>query len=340
MIRKLSQILVLNIILFNNIFSQGPVVSISDIDWTSTTINGECNCDVDFNNPLISNFTDAGGVAPYNSNENETITLCPDATGSKMFVTFGNTAVYTLNIDPSDTLYVFDGPSVNDPLLAAINDSTYPNGIYLPASWSNTSGCLTFKFVSDASLQGTGWDAFISCSNLPQPFTNHLSAYITTGTSNGSGDTINDLNPTDTWFVDICFGDFIEFVAEPYFPYEPGGDSAALSGGGYMQSTNYTTTWELSDGSLPKNTNSFLFTPSSSNGYLLTLKIEDSIGKFYYSVCKIRVSTKPIFSSCGTTQSPICLGRMSELYGGVTGSDTVGVDPVLSNFPLGGVLVV
>ena len=107
-----------------------------------------------------------------------------------------------------------------------------------------------------------------------------------------------------------------------------------------MQSTNYTTTWELSDGSLPKNTNSFLFTPSSSNGYLLTLKIEDSIGKFYYSVCKIRVSTKPIFSSCGTTQSPICLGRMSELYGGVTGSDTVGVDPVLSNFPLGGVLVV
>ena len=337
MIRKLSQILVLNIILFNNIFSQGPVVSISDIDWTSTTINGECNCDVDFNNPLISNFTDAGGVAPYNSNENETITLCPDATGSKMFVTFGNTAVYTLNIDPSDTLYVFDGPSVNDPLLAAINDSTYPNGIYLPASWSNTSGCLTFKFVSDASLQGTGWDAFISCSNLPQPFTNHISAYITTGTSNGSGDTINDLNPTDTGFVDICFGDFIEFVAEPYFPYEPGGDSAALSGGGYMQSTNYTTTWELSDGSLPKNTNSFLFTPSSSNGYLLTLKIEDSIGKFYYSVCKIRVSTKPIFSSCGTTQSPICLGRMSELYGGVTGSDTVGVDPVLSNFPLGGV---
>ena len=337
MIRKLSQILVLNIILFNNIFSQGPVVSISDNDWTSTTTNGECNCDVDFNNPLISNFTDAGGVAPYTSNENETITLCPDATGSKMFVTFGNTAVYTLNIDPSDTLYVFDGPTVNDPLLAAINDSTYPNGIYLPASWSNTSGCLTFKFVSDASLQGTGWDAFISCSNLPQPFTNHLSAYITTGTSNGSGDTINDLNPIDTGFVDICFGDIIEFVAEPYFPYEPGGDSAALSGGGYMQSTNYTTTWELSDGSLPINTNSFLFTPSSSNGYLLTLKIEDSIGKFYYSVCKIRVSTKPIFSSCGTSQSPICLGRMSELYGGVTGSDTVGVDPVLSNFPLGGV---
>ena len=335
MIRKLSQILVLNIFLFGNIIAQ-PIVSINDNDWTSSSANGACNCDSDFNNPQTTNFTDAGAAGAYTSNENEVITLCPDATGSKMVVVFGNTAGYTLNLHSTDTLYVYDGPTVNDPLLAAINDSTFPNGINIPASWSNTSGCLTFKFVSDSSLEGTGWDANISCSNLLQPFTNHLSAYITVGTANGAGDTINDLNPIDTGFVDICFGDIIEFVAQPYFPYEPGGDSAALSGGGYMQSTNYTATWELSDGTII-NANSFLFTPSSRNGYLLTLKIEDSFGQFYYSICKIRVSTRPIFSSCGTTQSPICLGRMSELYGGVTGSDTVGVDPVISNFPIGGV---
>ena len=335
MIRKLSQILVLNIFLFGNIIAQ-PIVSINDNDWTSSSANGACNCAVDFNSPQTTNFTDAGGAAAYTSNENEVITLCPDATGSKMVVVFGNTAGYTLNLHSSDTLYVYDGPTVNSPLLAAINDSTFPNGINIPASWSNTSGCLTFKFVSDSSLQGTGWDANISCSNLLQPFTNHLSAYITVGTANGAGDTINDLNPVDTGFVDICFGDIIEFVAQPYFPYEPGGDSAALSGGGYMQSTNYTATWELSDGTII-NANSFLFTPASRNGYLLTLKIEDSLGQFYYSICKIRVSSIPIFSSCGTTQSPICLGRVSELYGGITGSDTVGVDPVLSNFPIGGV---
>ena len=40
-----------------------------------------------------------------------------------------------------------------------------------------------------------------------------------------------------------------------------------------------------------------------------------------------------------TTQSPICLGRVTELFGGVTGSDTVGVDPVSTNFPIGGFLV-
>lgn len=335
MIKKLSQILVLNIFLFGNIIAQ-PIVSINDNDWTSGSANGACNCAVDFNSPQTTNFTDAGGAAAYTSNENEIITLCPDATGSKMVVVFGNTAGYTLNIHPTDTLYVYDGPTVNDPLLAAINDSTFPNGINIPASWSNTSGCLTFKFISDSSFEGTGWDANISCSNLLQPFTNHLSAYITAGTANGAGDTINDLNPIDTGFVDICFGDIIEFVAQPYFPYEPGGDSAALSGGGYMQSTNYTPTWELSDGTII-NANSFLFTPASRNGYLLTLKIEDSLGQFYYSKCKIRVSTTPIFSSCGTTQSPICLGRISELYGGITGSDTVGVDPILSNFPIGGV---
>ena len=338
MIRNLYKILILNIILFSNFLAQ-PIVSIGDDDWTSSSANGECNCTVDFNSPQTTNFTDAFPPAAYTSNENEVITLCPDATGSKMVLAILNDPAngYILNIHPSDTLYVYDGQTVNAPLLASINDSTFPNGINIPASWSNTSGCLTFKFVSDSSFEGTGWDANLSCSNLLQPFTNHLSAFITVGTANGAGDTINDLNPIDTGFVDVCFGDSIEFVAQPYFPYEPGGDSAALSGGGYMQSTNYTVTWELSDGSPPINTNSFLFTPSSRNGYLLTLKIEDSFGQFYYSICKIRVSSIPIFSSCGTTQSPICLGRLSELYGGVTGSDTVGVDPVISNFPIGGV---
>ena len=311
---------------------------ISDDDWTSSTSNGPCNCDTDFNNGSFINFRDVGGDAlPYGPNEYEIITLCPDSTGSKMVLAILNDPAngYVLNIHPTDTLYVYDGPTINDPLLAAINDSTFPNGVNIPASWVNTSGCLTFKFVSDASFQGTGWGANLSCSNLIQPFSNHISAFIT-GNANGSGDTLNDLLPIDTGYVDICFGDIVEFVADPYFPYEPGGDSAALGGGGYMQSNSYTVSWELSDGS-SYTTNSFLFTPPARNGYFVTLKIEDSFGQFRYSFCKIRVSTRPNFSTCGPAQSPICLGRVTELFGGVTGSDTVGVDPVSTNFPIGGV---
>ena len=313
-----------------------PIVQVNDTDWTSSAVNGACNCSNDFNNGSFLNFFDTGGTSgSYNSNENEVITLCPDATGSKMVAVFGINAGYTLNIHYTDTLYIYDGNSVNSPLLAAINDSTYPNGVNIPASWSNVSGCLTFKFVSDAVSEGTGWDANLSCANLIQPFSNHISAYIT-GNAIGGSDTLNDLYPTDTGYVDICFGDVIEFVAEPYFPYEPGGDSAALSGGGYMQSNNYTVTWELSNGT-SLSTNSFLFTPTSRNGYFLTLKIEDSLGQFQYSFCKIRVSTVPSFATCAPAQSPICLGRSTQLFGGVTGADTVGVDPISTNFPIGGV---
>ena len=317
-------------------FWSQPIVQINDSDWIVNSSNGACDCSNDFNNGSFLNFFDSGGsTGSYNSNETEVITLCPDGSGSKMVVAFGINAGYTLNIDPSDTLYVYDGNSVNAPILAAINDSTFPNGINIPASWSNISGCLTFKFVSDGVSEGSGWDANLSCANLIQPFSNHISAYIT-GNANGGNDTISDLNPVDTGYVDICFGDIIEFVAEPYFPYEPGGDSAALSGGGYMQSNNYTVTWELSNGTT-FNTNSFLFSPSARNGYFLTLKIEDPLGQFQYSFCKIRVSTQPDFSTCGPAQSPICLGRVTQLFGGVTGADTVGVDPVPTNFPIGGV---
>ena len=276
----LVQIFILNIFFISSAFSQ-PLVQLGDDDWTSTSANGPCNCSNDFNNGSFMNFFDTGGAGmPYSPNEYEVITLCPDSTGSKMVVAFGINAGYTLNIHPSDTLFVYDGPSINDPLLAAINDSTYPNGINIPASWSNMSGCLTFKFVSDASFQGLGWDANLSCANLIQPFSNHISAFIT-GNANGGTDTLNDLNPVDTGYVDICFGDIIEFVAQPYFPYEPNGDSAALSGGGYMQSTNYSVTWELSDGT-SFTSNSFLFTPAARNGYFVSLKIEEEL-----DVCNI-----------------------------------------------------
>ena len=311
-------------------------VNINDIDWTSSSPNGPCGCSTNFNNGSVQNFHDTGGSGgDYTSNENETITLCPDATGSKMVAVFAINAGYTLNIHPSDTLFVFDGPDNTYPILAKINDATFPNGVNIPSSWSNQSGCLTFQFISDASNQGTGWDANLSCSNLSQPFFNHMNAYIG-GEANGSGDTINDIFPLDTGYIDVCFGDTILFVADPYFPYEPGGDSAALSGGGYMQSNNYTTTWELSNGTT-FNGNSFQFIPQARQGYYVTMKVEEPNGIFSYLSSKVRVSTIPSFSSCQAADETICLGRTTELYGGVTSTDTVGVDPVSANFPIGGV---
>ena len=127
---KFIYIFLFNIFFIFEVYAQ-PEVLISDDDWTSNTNNGPCNCDTDFNNGSFINFRDAGGDAlPYGPNEYETITLCPDSTGSKMVLAILNDPAngYVLNIHPTDTLYVYDGPTVNDPLLAAINDSTFPNG--------------------------------------------------------------------------------------------------------------------------------------------------------------------------------------------------------------------
>jgi gliding motility-associated-like protein len=328
-------------ILFNaifvfQIFAQ-PTVLINGEDWTSSSPNGACACDTDFNNGSVINFLDASSAVGYSSNEAEEITVCPNESGSKMVVALfdDDAAGYILNIHPSDTLYIYDGISTSAPLLAALNDDTYPNGINQPASWSNQSGCLTFKFVSDASEEGLGWGGNLSCANLPQPFTNHITATVN-GVSTGANDNINDLYPIDTGYVDICLGDVITFNAEPYFPYEPGGDSAALNGAGYMQSDSYSATWEISNGEV-YTTNTFEFTPTSRNGFFITLKIEDVNGQFKYSFCKVRVSTKPSFSDCGPVVSPICLGRTVNLIGGITIQDTAGVDPISTNFPIGGV---
>ena len=333
---KIKLLFIINTLFILKSFAQ-PTVAITDDDWVDGSSNGACACSTDFSDGSNANFFDSGSnSSDYSPNENEVITLCPDATGTKMVSAFGINSGYTLNIHPSDTLYVYDGPSINDPLLAKVNDTTYPTGTTIQASWSNLSGCLTFQFISDASQEGTGWDANLSCGGSPwQPFSNHITAFVN-GTSNGANDTINDMFPLDTGYVDVCLGDVITFNAEPYFPYEPGGDSAALSGAGYMQSTNFNATWEISDGST-YNTSSFQFTPTARNGYYITLEVEDPLGQVNYSFCKVRVSTTPNFSTCGPVDYPICLGRSYEIVGGVSNFDTAGVDAVSTNFPIGGI---
>ena len=122
-----------------------PNVLISDDDWTSNSTNGACNCATNFNNGSVTNFFDTGNnTNSYSSNENEVITFCPDASGTKMVAVFGINAGYSLDIDPTDTLFVYDGIQTSSPLLAKINNTTFPNGVNLPASWS----CLLYTSPS------------------------------------------------------------------------------------------------------------------------------------------------------------------------------------------------
>ena len=274
--------------------------------------------------PITLNFTD--GTGNYASNMNETIVFCPDLTqGTKVSIAFATNIGFEWNVDPTDTLYVYDGPNASSPLLGAYNSGTDINGFFVQASFDNNpSGCLTLVFHSNGVSEGTGWVAHVACSNAPQPFFPHITAF-----KNGVGP--NVLNPIDTGYVDVCFGDSIMFVATPTFPY-----SLETVGSGYSQNVgNCTYDWTIGGvGSFANDT--MWFTPPARTGYYIDLRITDMFPQIERITCKVRVSQLPIFAGTGPVEDTVCLGQNTMLIGGVTPTDTVGIDIPFGTFQIGG----
>jgi gliding motility-associated-like protein len=107
----------------------------------------------------------------------------------------------------SDTLYVYDGPDANAPLLGAYNNFTNPVLALLPvqATLNNPSGCLTIRFVSGSTNEANGFHASITCEHLCQDVIAELDMSLT--------------NPTpDTNYIAICPGTEIDFSANASFP--------------------------------------------------------------------------------------------------------------------------
>lgn len=274
---------------------------------------------------ITLNFTDGG--ANYGPNMDETIVFCPDLNqGTKVSIAFATNIGFTWNVDPTDTLYVYDGPTITSPLLGAFNSGTDPNGFFVQASFANNpSGCLTLRFRSNGSAEGTGWDAHVACSNASQPFFPHIEAY-----KNGVG--TNVLNPLDTGYVDVCFGDSIMFVAKPLFPY-----SFESTTHGYSQNAgNCSYNWTI--GGIGQFTNDTIwFTPPQRSGYFVDLRVTDPFPLIERITCKVRVSQLPSFAGTGPLEDTVCLGQNTNLIGGVTPTDTVGIDIPEGEFQIGGI---
>lgn len=284
------------------------------------------NC-ANYNTGDNVNFFDGGGSGGnYGPNENFTLTVCPNLpNGPKIGVTMGINAGFSFNIAPDDTLYVYDGPTITAPLLGAYNSSNAPNGFSHQASFQNNpSGCLTFVFKSNATVEQAGWAGNISCGNPPQPFTPNIQAF-----KNGVGP--NVLNPADTGYVDVCLGDSILFVSNPLFPY-----SLENNGFGYSQSnTTVDFDWAASNGSTG-TTNQFWFTPPTRDGFLITLLVTDQFPQTIPLVCKVRVGKLPSFTGAGPLKDTICVNETIPVFGGANLSDTVGVNYPPGSFVIGG----
>ena len=101
---------------------------------------------------------------PY-TNQNYSITLCPDASGEALQLNFLLFSLEEgLSPDGSDVLYVYDGDNNGAPLIGEGVGNSF-QGLTITASDLNASGCLTIEFVvnSGAFAGNQGWVAEINC---------------------------------------------------------------------------------------------------------------------------------------------------------------------------------
>ncbi len=142
-------------------------------DWSnpvSITTSGEVVAD-----PICGGqFIDQGGLSGnYSNGSNQTYTICPINQGDIVTVSFTQ-----FDIEPNwDGMYVYDGNSTSAPQISSTNGGgNVPGGLpgsfwgtTIPGPFTSTdaSGCLTFRFVSDSSVNRPGWVADVTCE--PQP---------------------------------------------------------------------------------------------------------------------------------------------------------------------------
>lgn len=191
-------------------------------------------------------FYDMGGPNfTYNPSENYVTTICPQGVGQQVTVTFNNFETE----GGTDFLGIYNGTNTNAPQLANLN-----GGISNIISFSSThpSGCLTFAFTSDASGQGFGWEAEVSCTGCVPPsnfaasnltsagvnlsweaateaetynyeiglkgFTPGIGTAILSGNTASTSVTISNLSPDveyEAYLRSICAGSTIGSFAEP-----------------------------------------------------------------------------------------------------------------------------
>jgi gliding motility-associated-like protein len=221
----------------------------------------------------LGDFFDSGDVGGnYGDNENFTMTFHSTGAPNTHISMIWN----SFDVDPGDTLYVYDGSTTAAPLIDAYNNNNLP-GAFTMASVYNVSGDLTFKFVSDGSVNAAGWWGDVFCNQVCQS----VIAAI---------DTAECLPvPNDSNYIDICIGDYVHFAAG----YGPG--TFPQNDYLYHQDTSNTIyEWDFGDGTIATGrVINHLYTVV--RGYDVTLKVTDTMGCYNANALglRVRISADP-----------------------------------------------
>ncbi len=118
----------------------------------TTSVNAQITCG--------SIFTDSGTAnGNYQNSENITYLICPSNSNEIVTINFTSFALES----GYDNLKIYNGNTVNSPLLANLTGSTIPSSV----SSTIAGGCLTAVFTSDSSITLSGWIANVTCSFAP-----------------------------------------------------------------------------------------------------------------------------------------------------------------------------
>jgi hypothetical protein len=216
-------------------------------------------------------FYDSGGESGnYRSFEDYTLTICSD----NPIKTFVSLDFEYLNLNIGDEIWVYDGRTTADPLLANASYSVPLKTFLIQATPRNRTGCLTIRFRSDLLFNGKGWAANISCIPACQPITAVLESVTPA------------MVPADTGYINLC-------LTNPSVSLKVKGEYPQ-NGVSYRQSDSLSKfEWNFGDGSPIVYGTSVSHTFAKEGGYNVRLNIIDTVGCKNNNHIKLRVRVAP-----------------------------------------------
>ena len=176
-------------------------------------------------------FDNGGRLNNYENNTSYSRTFCPIQSDRRLRLFFTE-----FNIHPSDRLEIYQGTSISGIPISNNNGQPYFTNQELLnrsilAPYSDATGCLTLRLVTDSINTAPGFSASISCVDYCQYPLADIRSHATKIDAQGdSSSVIMDFivdtvfNTNGTYRIesynsfDICKGDSIVFTAEPSFP--------------------------------------------------------------------------------------------------------------------------
>lgn len=263
----------------------------------------------------VSIYDNGGLNGNYSANMDNYVTICSnDANNHSVRV---NLDLASFDVDCSDTLFIYDGTSINDPLLVAltncITDSITSPILSFAATVYNASGCLTIRFKTDGQNEGAGFAVTTDCVRPCQ----RINVSIDTVASNK----IPHLEDDGYLYLDVCPYDLIHLVARGEYV----DNDYSYHQSDVTSTFHWDMSWEMID-TLGGNALDYYF--PGGRGYDVAISISDSAGCESYIpyTFRVRTSSNPIRKVLDFPE--VCAGTEVQLQVGYDFISALQVDTI------------